>query len=89
MTHLIDKAAVVAEINRVLNSCDRNEITIGRYTLVDLRDFLDTLGMREVDLEKEIDLYYNWPPCNRRIDVAIIAKHFFALGLKAQKGGKE
>lgn len=54
MAHLIDKAAVVAEINRVLNSYDPNEITSGRYALVDLRNFLDTLEVvKEVDLKKE------------------------------------
>ena len=48
---LINKSAVVAEINRVLNSYDPNEITSGRYALVDLRNFLDTLEVKEVDLE--------------------------------------
>ena len=51
---LIDKSAIVAEINRVLNSYDPNEITSGRYALIDLRDFLDTLKTKDVDLEKEI-----------------------------------
>lgn len=49
MKHLIDKTIVVAEINRVLNSYDPNEITSGRYALVKLRDFLDTLEVKEVD----------------------------------------
>ena len=48
MKEYIDKAAVVAEINRVLNSYDPNEITSGRYALVRLRDFLDTLEVKEV-----------------------------------------
>jgi len=43
---LIDKSAVVAEINRVLNSYDPNEITSGRYALVSLRDFLDTFEVK-------------------------------------------
>ena len=49
MAHLIDKAVVVAEINRVLNSYDPNEITSGRYALVNLRDFFDTLEVKEVE----------------------------------------
>ena len=49
MKHLIDKDAVVAEINRVLNSYDPNEITSGRYALNDLRDFLDTLEVKKVE----------------------------------------
>lgn len=47
MTHLIEKSAVVAEINKVLNSYDPNEITSGRYALVRLRDFLDTLEVKD------------------------------------------
>lgn len=60
MKHLIDKAAVVAEINRVLNSYDPNEITSGRYALNDLRKFLNTLEVKEVDtwhLQEKENLY--------------------------------
>lgn len=52
MTQYISKSALVAEINRVLNSYDLNEITSGRYALVRLRDFLDTIEVKEVDDEK-------------------------------------
>ena len=49
---LIDKSALVAEINRMVNSYDpTNEITSGRYALVRLRNFLDTIEVKEVDLE--------------------------------------
>lgn len=48
MAQYINKSAVVAEINRVLNSYEPNEITSGRYALVNLRDFLDTLEVKEV-----------------------------------------
>ena len=44
---LIDKSILVAEINRVLNSYDPNEITSGRYALVDLRNFIDTLEIKK------------------------------------------
>lgn len=47
----IDKSALIAEINRVLNSYDPNEITSGRYALVKLREFIDTLKVKEVDLD--------------------------------------
>ena len=77
MEQYISKAAVLAEINRVLNSYDPNEITSGRYSLVDLRDFLDTLEVKEVDLEKEMENIFE-------STFRIIAKHFFELGLKAQ-----
>lgn len=52
MEPYIKKADIVAEINRVLNSYDPNEITSGRYALVRLRDFIDTLEVKEVDDEK-------------------------------------
>ena len=45
---LIDKDPLVAKINRILNSYDPNEITSGRYALVDLRNFIDTLEVKEV-----------------------------------------
>ena len=77
MEQYISKAAVLAEINRVLNSYDPNEITSGRYSLVDLRDFLDTLEVKEVDLEKEMENIFE-------STFRIIAKHFFDLGLKSQ-----
>ncbi len=44
---LIDKEKVVDEIKRVLNSYDPNEITSGRYALVDLRNFLDSLEEKQ------------------------------------------
>ena len=56
MTQYIDKDAVVAEINRVLNSYDPNEITSGRYALIGLRDFLDTLEVKEININNEKDV---------------------------------
>lgn len=89
MTQYISKAAVVAEINKVLNSYDPNEITSGRYALVNLRDFLDTLEVKEVDLEKALDNFYkqeDWSPTDAiEYDThKDIARHFFELGLKNQ-----
>lgn len=51
MAQYIDKADVTAEIDRVLNSYDPNEITSGRYALAKLRSFLDTLDVKEVQEE--------------------------------------
>jgi hypothetical protein len=92
MGKYIDKDAVVAEINRVLNSYDPNEITSGRYALASLRDFLDTLEVKEADLEKEIDKWWwgkTWQSYGMMLNpqnVRDFAKHFFELGIKAQKG---
>jgi len=63
---------------------------------------IDTLEVKEVDLEKEIETilekekvfvtenrevkYYNGDSFNHIYELEFIAKHFFELGLKAQKG---
>lgn len=49
---LIDKEKVIEEINGILNSYDPNEITSGRYELVKLREFLDTLEVKEIGATK-------------------------------------
>lgn len=54
MAQYIDKAAVVAEINRVLNSYDPNEITSGRYALVNLREFLDTIEVKDLPIWEKV-----------------------------------
>ena len=62
MAHLIDKDAVIAEIESYKNSfCDRNgylenieENDLAYNTLCDLKDSIDTLEVKEVDLEKEL-----------------------------------
>ena len=90
MTQYINKADIVAEINRVLDSYDPNQITSGRYALIDLRNFLETLEVKEVNLKKEINKYIKDNICGYLLPgVEETAKHFFELGLKAQKGGEE
>ena len=87
MKQYIDKAAVVAEINRILNSYDPNEITSGRYALVSLRDFLDTLETKEVDLNREIEKEIETRWRGEYLFTTKFkesAKHFFELGLKAK-----
>ena len=98
MKHLIDKDALAAEIDARYNEClKRAKFTDFDYwnakadayrnVLVILND---TLKVKEVDLEREID---NWI-CDNAIthedcsviDVISTAKHFFELGLKAYKG---
>ena len=46
---LIDKAAVVAEIERLVNNYDK--ALDYEAALEDVRDFLDTIEVKEVDLE--------------------------------------
>ena len=96
MTRYIDKAAIVAEIERrrklvsdpILSG---NDLMIGeRNALFDLLSFLDTLEVKEMDLEKEYkDFVEEDPVYNKLVNGIVgkaIAKHFFELGLKAQKG---
>lgn len=92
---LIDKDKIVAEIEKYYNECLKRANVIDydywnakadayRNVLVILND---TLKVKEVDLEREID---NWI-CDNAIthedcsvtDVISTAKHFFELGLKA------
>ena len=84
----IDKDKVIAEIERVLSSYDLNEITSGRYALVNLRDFINTLEVKEVDLEKELGKYLDGNDIEFSYQIKLLdfAKHFYELGLKEQKG---
>lgn len=97
---LIDKDKVVEEINRVLDSFDPNEITSGRYELVKLRNFLDTLEVKDINLEKEINDYISNNFFGSQTvgffakrtkeepndqDIALCAEYFFELGLKTKR----
>ena len=105
VTHLIDKDALVTEIERRTNELwellpdaskvENGSITTseacntGKYTALEsFRRFIDTLEVKEVDLEKEIESLVEDNSVNGyyREDVYETAEHFFELGLKAQKG---
>ena len=99
MKHLIDKSALVAEIEKrkeeevnydenggFASWADHNHYS----TLESIEDFLDTLEVKEVDLEKEINAYRDNEMRFLSDEVgydtlSAIAKHFFELGLKARK----
>ena len=91
----IPKSALVAEIER-LELCTMDEHmnyysaeAQGEYNaLSKLEFFIDTLEVKGVDLEKEIvDIYEaNYEEYLTYEEFADIAKHFYKLGLKAQKG---
>ena len=51
-----------------------------------VRDFLDTLEVKEVDLKKEYRDYIN---CDNGHTMFEIAVHFFELGLKASQKGEK
>ncbi len=104
MAHLIDKDAVVAEIERRIKTnkeCMLGLRNLDYYqgkvdALNDTNSFIDTLEVKEVDLEKEYkDFIEEDPVYNKLVNGIVgkaIAKHFFELGMqvsnKAQKGEK-
>ena len=109
MVQYIDKSALVAEIEkRIQESLDVGGATRGVYLNERMKEdsyilsFLDTLEVKEVDLEKELVEWHKehfkkdgtfigmsgfYLTNNSQMD---IAKHFFELGMKvsnkAQKG---
>jgi len=95
MEQYIPKSVLVAEIEK-LQLCTMDEHmnfysaeAQGEYNaLSKLESFLDTLEVKEVTIDEEIEKClkkYNMLAVGKK-DFAEIAKHFFELGLKAQKG---
>ena len=104
MAKYIDKAAVVAEIEKWIefftNKKNEEGISqinkvsfVGRITeLQGIKDFIDTLEVKEVNLVEWFDNYADgilasdiqFEPFTHLYDCA---KYFFELGLKTQKGG--
>ena len=84
---LIDKSALVAEIDRLHKKWE-----MGNYVHEKLISFLDTLEVKEVDLDyikKELDEVVRIYKPNGNFGWGTlynVATHFFELGLKAQKG---
>ena len=92
MAHLIDKDNLIAEIEKVIDApapshdqqCPWED---GYYCgLYKAESIIDTLKVKEVDLEKEIKCFTISKELSEA-DSAIktIAEHFFELGLKAQQ----
>lgn len=96
MAQYIDKDALVAKIERRFDECSSSILKhydackeakaqeLGKILII-----INTLEVKEADLEKEIDLVedkYRGFESLSRADVIDVAKHFFELGLKAQKG---
>lgn len=107
MKQYIEKSAVVAEIDKRI---EENKADIQRATSKHLEEyfegyedalvlfkekFLDTIEIKEINLDKEIKDYFDNQPIITRskgIDYQLIpsnediAKYFFNLGLKVYKG---
>ena len=96
---LIDKDAIVAEIKRILSAFENSDEPVDRLRasiLIGLLSFIDTLEVKEVDLDyikdeldRAVKIYkpdgnFGWGTLYN------IATHFFELGMrvsnKAQKG---
>ena len=97
MTKYISKSALVAEINQRIEDYKSHKIDDSYhdgliFALEDLRDdFINTLEVKGVDLEKELSTYLEVVKAtDEDIDFVDFAKHFFELGIqasnKAQKG---
>ena len=98
MTHYINKAYAVAAIEKRLHKYEKEYEELARYEiwitakeiehkikgLKEALSILDTLEVKEVDLEEEIvrvskNEYFDFT------DWKSIARHFFELGLNARK----
>lgn len=96
MAHYIDKDSVVAEIEKLRDEAKihSSDFSCGRLSICkELMNFLDTLEVKEVDLEKEIQQHINdcldikFPTTDIKMiakDVEYTARKFFELGLKAK-----
>lgn len=91
MKHLIDKSVVITKIENLKNDAKiyPSDFYCGRLSICnELMNFLDTLEVKEVDLEKEIHSWVEDNTCRGYCSASIrdTAEHFFELGLKVQKG---
>lgn len=88
MTQYINKDALVAEIKSLRRISFTNFDEGVNATVQTLLEILDTLEAKEVDLETELNDYgyhYDYVSLADRKELVDFAKHFFELGLKAQK----
>ena len=97
MKQYIDKSALVTEIERRIKEIEEIGICLSpKGMLTNLLCYINTLEVKETDLENE---FFNWyhKEKNRDYNASILyerygiiskklAKHFYELGLKAQKG---
>ena len=106
MEQYIRKSAIAAEIRKYIKSAEaflkyhhnRNDKSVYAFeqeklVMCDLLYFLDTLDVKEVDLEKEYKEFVEEDPVYNKLVNSIvgkaIAKHFYELGLKAAQEGEE
>ena len=95
---LIDKDALVAEIDKLKDEALEYEDKSRWFLVAALKKRIESLGVKEVNLDfqtfaKEMDSVFSLPSSETKNTEEeplnweyAIAKHFFELGLKAQKG---
>lgn len=105
MAQLIDKSALVTEIEKLLDKGKyHNDYDCGfrdgnNAALYAIKGRIDTLEVKEIDLEKELESWRHNHFHGRRdkeasgeylerVSQLNLAKHFFELGLKAAQKGE-
>lgn len=94
MEKYIPKSAIVAEIEKLYKENYKFLPSDIAESVVDFKDdllmVLDTLEVKEVDLEKEMGKYLDVNNIEYGFQVKLFdfAKHFFELGIKTQKKGE-
>lgn len=90
---LIDKAAVIAKIDDLIGNLryTEDDEALQIDILSEVEKFVNTLEVKEIDLEKIIEQTYHDRSVTDTSDMdhiayENIASYFFELGLKAQKG---
>jgi hypothetical protein len=93
MEQYISKAALVAEIGEKIKKYATIDVGVSGelealygakcHVLMSILSFINTLEVKEVDFEKEYKDFINSDNGRSMFETA---KHFFELGLKAQKG---
>lgn len=97
MAQYISKSALVAEIEkRISRNKERKEwedIPEKRHQLIiegqllgELKHFLNSIEVKEVDFDAEWVIYFENRGDMATVNIKHLAKHFFELGLKVQKG---
>ena len=93
MKQYISKDALVAEIEKIKDEAEiyPSDFGCGRLSICkELMNFLDTLEVEEVDLEKELDFVkdaYYYFTSDEKDSMMKVARHFYELGIqKTQKG---
>ena len=92
MAQYIDKAVIKAELERIEHETNyepfTDEVLGKRFACRSLLSFLNAIEVKELDIEKEIDKEIETRWRGEYLFTSKFresAKHFFELGLKAQK----